>query len=131
MVKLRLTRLGKIKVPFYRIVVMDSKKQRDGEHIDLIGTYDPLNEKVKIKHEKALKWLSNGVQPTDKVRSILSNEGILQKFHEQKLLLKKSQPKKIKKATVSKTVTKKNPTKSKVKVEKPAKSKVVKTKTVS
>ena len=83
-VKMRLTRLGDKKSPFYRIVVVDSRKARDGQYVDLIGTYDPLSEPatVKIDAEKAKKWIGNGVQPTDKVRALLVKEGIMepQKF---------------------------------------------------
>lgn len=79
-VKMRLARLGDKKSPFYRIVVTDSKKARQGEYTDLIGTYDPLKSpaEVKIDAEKAKKWISCGVQPTDTVRSILVKEGLLE-----------------------------------------------------
>ncbi len=78
-VKMRLTRLGDKKSPFYRIVVVDSRKARDGAYVDLVGTYDPLKNpaEVKLDVEKAKKWIANGVQPTDTVRSILVKEGIL------------------------------------------------------
>lgn len=78
-VKMRLTRLGDKKSPFYRIVVIDSKKARDGEYLDLIGTYNPLKHptEITIDKVKAQNWLSKGVQPTDTVRSILVGEGIL------------------------------------------------------
>jgi small subunit ribosomal protein S16 len=79
-VKMRLTRMGDKKSPFYRIVVIDSRKTRDGEYIDLIGTYAPIKQpaETKINVEKAKEWLSKGVQPTDTVRSLLVAEGILQ-----------------------------------------------------
>lgn len=79
-VKMRLTRMGDKKSPFYRIVVIDSRKTRDGEYIDLIGTYAPVQQpaEIKINAEKAKDWLSKGVQPTDTVRSLLVAEGILQ-----------------------------------------------------
>ncbi len=79
-VKMRLTRLGDNKTPFYRIVVVDSRVARDGAYIDLIGTYDPLKNpaEIKIDKEKAAKWVGNGVQPTDTVRAILVKEGVLQ-----------------------------------------------------
>ena len=79
-VKMRLTRMGDKKSPFYRIVVVDSRKARDGEYIDLIGTYAPVEQpaKVKIDVEKAKDWLSKGVQPTETVRSLLVSEGVLQ-----------------------------------------------------
>ena len=79
-VKMRLTRMGDKKSPFYRIVVIDSRKARDGEYIDLIGTYAPVKQpaETKINVEKAKDWLAKGVQPTDTVRALLVAEGILQ-----------------------------------------------------
>ena len=79
-VKRRLTRMGDKKSPFYRIVVIDSRKARDGEYIDLIGTYAPVKQpaETKINVEKAKDWLAKGVQPTDTVRALLVAEGILQ-----------------------------------------------------
>lgn len=78
MLKIRLTRLGDKKSPFYRIVVADSRKSRDGEYVDQVGTYNPLTnpEEVKIDVEKAQKWLSNGAQPTDTVKALLKKNGI-------------------------------------------------------
>ena len=77
---MRLTRLGDKKNPFYRIVVIDSRKARDGAYIDLIGTYDPVSNPavVKLDTEKAQKWIANGVQPTETVRALLVKEGVLQ-----------------------------------------------------
>ena len=79
-VKMRLTRMGDKKSPFYRIVVIDSRKARDGEYIDLIGTYAPVKQpaETKINVEKAKDWLAKGVQPTDTVRALLVAKGILQ-----------------------------------------------------
>ena len=79
-VKMRPTRMGDKKSPFYRIVVIDSRKARDGEYIDLIGTYAPVKQpaETKINVEKAKDWLAKGVQPTDTVRALLVAEGILQ-----------------------------------------------------
>lgn len=79
-VKMRLIRLGDKKSPFYRIVVIDSRKARDGEYIDLIGTYNPLTQPavLNINEEKAKKWLDNGVQPTDTVRALLVSKGLLE-----------------------------------------------------
>lgn len=86
MVKLRLKRMGKKGAPFYRIVAADSRSPRDGRFIEQIGTYNPTNaeEKVTLDKELAKKWLSNGAQPTDTVRSILSHEGVLKEMHEAK-----------------------------------------------
>ena len=77
-VKMRLTRLGDKKSPFYRIVVADSRKARDGEYVDLVGTYNPLKtpEEVKIDVEKAKKWIANGAQPTDTVKALLKKNGV-------------------------------------------------------
>ena len=85
-VKLRLKRLGAKKAPFYRIVAADSRAPRDGRDIETIGTYNPVakEREVKINEELALKWLGNGAQPTDTVRDLLSEAGIMKKFHEAK-----------------------------------------------
>ncbi len=93
-VKLRLQRLGKKKQPFYRIVAADSRSPRDGKFIEVVGTYNPrLNPpEVVIKEDKAIKWLKNGAQPTDTVRSLLRREGILLKYH---LIRKRVEPEKI------------------------------------
>ncbi len=76
MVKLRLTRMGSKKAPFYRIVAIDSRKARDAQYLDKIGYYDPTKEPaiVNIDSEKALAWLAKGAQPTDTVRSILKQQ---------------------------------------------------------
>jgi len=86
-VRIRLKRMGAHKRPYYRIVVSDSRSPRDGRFIEEIGTYNPLvaPAAVTIDEEKALKWLHNGAQASDTVRSLLSKAGILKKFHEQKL----------------------------------------------
>ena len=78
-VKIRLTRMGKKKNPFYRIVVADERTRRDGAPIDEIGYYDPMTNpaNVKIDAEKATKWLNNGAQPTDTVRSLLKKSEII------------------------------------------------------
>ncbi|MBR2679052.1 MAG: 30S ribosomal protein S16 [Bacilli bacterium] len=83
-VKLRLTRMGAKKRPTYRIVATDSRRPRDGQYLELIGTYFPLEEEVKINEEVALKWLNNGAIPTDTVRNLLSKEGIIKKFTDSK-----------------------------------------------
>ena len=78
-VKMRLTRMGDKKSPFYRIVIADSRKSRDGAYVDLVGTYNPLveNDGVKLDKEKAAKWIANGAQPTDTVKAILVKNGIV------------------------------------------------------
>lgn len=81
MVKLRLTRMGATKAPFYRIVAMDSRKARDGKYIDQIGFYNPVSEpkKIVIDADKAKEWLANGAQPTDTVMGLLVSQGIVEK----------------------------------------------------
>ena len=78
-VKLRLTRMGSKKAPFYRIVATDSRKARDGQYLEQVGIYDPTKEPavVKIDAEVAKKWISNGAQPTDTVRDLLRKQGII------------------------------------------------------
>ena len=85
-VKLRLTRMGAKKKPVYRIVASDSRRPRDGQYIELVGTYNPLTQPatINVNEEVALKWLNNGAQPSDTVRNILSKEGIMKQFHESK-----------------------------------------------
>lgn len=85
-VKIRLKRMGSKRNPSYRIVVADSRAPRNGRQIEQIGTYNPVAKpiEVKIDEEKALQWLTNGAQPSDTVRNLFSNEGIMKKFHEQK-----------------------------------------------
>ena len=74
---MRLTRMGDKKSPFYRVVVIDSHKARDGQYVDLVGTYDPLKGVAKLDNEKAKKWIECGVQPTETVKSLLVHEGII------------------------------------------------------
>jgi small subunit ribosomal protein S16 len=85
-VKLRLKRMGAKKRPFYRIVAADSRSPRDGRFIEVVGTYNPITNpaEVKIDEELALKWLRNGAQPSDTVRNLLSTQGIMTKFHDEK-----------------------------------------------
>ena len=84
-VKIRLTRMGAKRRPTYRIVATDSRRPRDGQYLELIGTYAPVGAgEVKINEEVALKWLKNGAIPTDTVRNLLSKAGIMKKFAEEK-----------------------------------------------
>ena len=80
-VKIRLKRMGAKKSPFYRIVVADSRSPRDGRYIEVVGTYNPVANpaEVKINEELALKWLQDGAKPSDTVRNLLSNQGIMEK----------------------------------------------------
>lgn len=87
MLKLRLTRLGRKKVPFYRIAAMENLSKRDGKAVAYLGTYNPLAEddkQVVLKEEEILKYLTNGAQPTETVRSILTKAGVWEKFQETK-----------------------------------------------
>lgn len=81
MVKIRLKRLGAIKHPKYRMVVVDGRTRRDGRVLEEIGYYDPQKEpaEVRIQEEAALKWLRNGAQPSDTARSLLKKAGVLDK----------------------------------------------------
>ena len=81
MVKIRLRRMGAKKNPFYRVVVADSRVQRDGISIEEIGTYNPLTDpaEIKIDVEAAKKWIANGAQPTDTVKALLKKAGIIEK----------------------------------------------------
>ena len=73
MVKIRLQRQGKKKVPFYHIVVADSRSQRDGKIIEQIGTYDPMTEPstIVLDNEKVEKWIKNGAKPTPTVKELI------------------------------------------------------------
>ncbi len=81
-VKIRLTRMGKKKQPTYRVVVVDSRKPRDGAYIEQIGRYDPRHEPsiIEIDNELALKWLQVGAQPTDRARKLLEISGAWARF---------------------------------------------------
>jgi len=78
-VKIRLKRMGAKKAPFYRVVVADARYPRDGRFIEEIGTYNPLTDpsEIKIDAEAAQKWIKNGAQPTETVRSLLKKSGII------------------------------------------------------
>lgn len=82
MVKLRLMRMGKKKQPTYRIVAADARSPRDGRFIEIVGTYEPLQEpsRVEIDSEKALKWLRSGAQPTERVQKLLRITGVWDEF---------------------------------------------------
>ncbi|HET97482.1 MAG TPA: 30S ribosomal protein S16 [Desulfurivibrio alkaliphilus] len=72
-VHIRLTRMGRKKKPFYRIVVADSEAKRDGRFLEVVGTYDPMQEPalVSVKQDRVADWLARGAKPTDTVRSLL------------------------------------------------------------
>lgn len=78
--------MGSKKHPVYRIVVADSRSPRDGRFIETVGTYNPLVQpsEVKLDEELVLSWLNNGAQPSDTVKNLLSNAGIMEKYHNAK-----------------------------------------------
>jgi small subunit ribosomal protein S16 len=80
MVKIRLRRMGAHKKPFYRVVVADSRAPRDGKFIEEIGYYDPMKEPkvINIDAELDKKWLENGAQPTETVKKLFKNAGIVE-----------------------------------------------------
>jgi len=82
-VKIRLKRTGRHKLASYRIVVADSRSPRDGRFIQEIGIYQPQDDhKVVLDKELALEWLKKGAQPSDTVRNILSENGVMKSFHD-------------------------------------------------
>ncbi|KPK30949.1 MAG: 30S ribosomal protein S16 [Nitrospira bacterium SG8_35_1] len=78
MVKIRLTRKGAKKKPFYRVIVTESRTRRDGPFLEIIGTYDPLKEpsEIKIDTERAKYWLGCGAQPSSTVKKLLQISGL-------------------------------------------------------
>jgi len=82
-VKIRLTRRGRKKQPFYHIVVADSRAPRDGKYIEKLGMYNPTTKPatIDLDFDKALDWVQKGAQPTDTCRAILSYKGVLMKKH--------------------------------------------------
>ena len=83
MVKIRLQRHGRIRLPYYHIVVADSRARRDGRIIEDLGRYSPTEQPamVKVNADKVIDWINKGAQPTDTVRSILKKEGIYLRMH--------------------------------------------------
>ena len=81
-VKLRLMRMGKTKQPTYRVVAADSRSPRNGRFIEIVGTYEPLQEpsRINIDNDKAVAWLRKGAQPTDRVESLLKISGAWDEF---------------------------------------------------
>jgi small subunit ribosomal protein S16 len=79
-VKIRLRRMGAKKAPFYRVIVADSRSPRDGKFVEELGFYNPIAEpaEIKIDAEKAKKWMSNGAQPSDTVKSLFKRAGIIE-----------------------------------------------------
>ena len=105
-VKLRLRRMGSKKHPFYRLVAADSRFQRDGRFLEVVGHYDPMTKPHKFEYdkEKIFTWLNNGAQMSDTVEGLLRQEGIVQEYNLAKIAGKSSKDKKdeepaVKKAT--------------------------------
>ncbi|GEK91200.1 30S ribosomal protein S16 [Alkalibacterium kapii] len=85
-VKIRMKRMGSKRNPFYRLVVADSRAPRDGRIIEQVGTYNPISKpaEVKLDEELVMKWLRDGAKPSDTVKTLLSKEGIIKRFHDEK-----------------------------------------------
>lgn len=81
-VRLRLMRMGKKKQPTYRVVAADQRSPRDGRFIEIVGTYNPRKEpsEIKINNARAVGWLRNGAQPSDRVRKLLEISGAWSAF---------------------------------------------------
>lgn len=75
MVRIRLVRRGRKKVPFYRIVVIDSKKAGDGKYIENVGHYDPRSKELQLKRDRIEYWITKGAQPTNTVAKLIAKEG--------------------------------------------------------
>ena len=95
-VKLRMKRMGSKKRPFYRIVAADSRYQRDGRFLQIVGYYDPMVKpyKLVVDREKAVEWLRNGAQMSETVESLFRKEGIVQEVNKAKTQSAKTQSKK-------------------------------------
>jgi len=116
-VKLRLRRMGKKKQPIYKVVAADSRSPRDGKFIEAIGLYNPKTEPatVEIKESRAMYWLGVGAKPTDTVRNLLSQKGIILKrelmkkgLSEEQVSLKLDEWKKLKEASLEASLRKKS-----------------------
>jgi small subunit ribosomal protein S16 len=83
LLRIRLTRTGAKQRPSYRVVVADARAPRDGRHVDILGFYDPMTNPstVRIDVDRAVRWLRNGAQPTERARILLRHAGVL-KAHE-------------------------------------------------
>jgi small subunit ribosomal protein S16 len=77
MLKLRLKKIGRKRQPSYRLVVMETRNRRDGRAIDEVGYYNPITKESSFESEKIIKWLKNGVKPTDTVKGLLKKAKIL------------------------------------------------------
>jgi len=82
--RIRLTRMGRRNRPYFRMVIADSRARRDGKYIEWVGTYDPMKSKtdrVTLKEDRIIEWLKNGAEPSETVKNILSDAGLMLKFH--------------------------------------------------
>lgn len=102
MVKIRLTRFGRHKLPYYRIVAIDSRSRRDGSYIELLGHYEPISGKIDLKEEIIINWLSKGAQPSETVLSMLKKFGIWKKYQDIKKESRKTKTKSKKENKVKK-----------------------------
>lgn len=89
MVKIRLKRMGKKRHPFYRIIVADALAPRDGKFIEQVGYYDPISKDLNIKEDLVMKWLHNGAQPTETVKTLFKKLKINEKYDKSKKTTKK------------------------------------------
>jgi len=84
---IRMQRVGRTHAPYYRVVVMDSRRRTRGVEVDVLGVYQPMarpEPKIEIDRQKALEWLYKGAQPSDTARTILSNNGVMKAYAEGK-----------------------------------------------
>ncbi len=111
-VKIRLTRIGRHKDPFFRIVAADSRFARDGRYIEQIGYFDPEKgvENAVIDEELAMKWLNLGATPSDTVKAVFNRKGLLVKYAASKKPAKKAEKKAAKPAAEKKQAAEKKPT---------------------
>ena len=93
-VKLRLKRMGSHKRPFYRVVAADTRYQRDGRFLEILGYYDPMQKPYKfvVEKDKVMVWLRNGAQMSDTVEGLLRKEGIVQELNLEKANARKKTP---------------------------------------
>lgn len=120
MVKIRLTKLGRHKLPAYRVVAIDSRKRRDGAYLALIGTYEPASGVAKLNEELVLDLLKKGAQPSETVLSMLKKQGIYAKFLASKAKPAEKKPAKKHARKSAKKVAKKAARKAKKVAAKPA-----------
>ncbi|MGL4948470.1 MAG: 30S ribosomal protein S16 [Mycoplasma sp.] len=115
MVKLRLTRMGRHKRAYYRIVATDARTKVNGGYIELLGNYDPISGEIKLFDDIILNWLSKGAQPSETVKNILKDKGVWAKFVETKATKKPKASGTKKSSASAKPAAKKTATKAKTK----------------